>query len=240
MSTGSGLGYLACSNCPNYGSREKTHLILDGLGMLPVIGEPMDALNCQAYAMEGQYVDAAMSCADAIPVLGIGFTLVKWAKNSVRAGEAADAARGAVKCVNSFTGDTLVLMADGTAKSIDQIKVGDKIANSEPESDEAEEHEVLAAHITDADKEYVDVTIETTMGLKVIHATAHHPFFNAATRQWVDAADLSVGDELKKYGVANLGPRVAHLRCQASHLQPDGPWRPHLLCPGGWHCGSSA
>ncbi|MCE6998528.1 hypothetical protein LZG04_27555 [Saccharothrix sp. S26] len=56
-------------------------------------------------------------------------------------------------CTNSFTGDTAVLMADGTTKRIDQIKVGDKVANSEPESEDTEQHEVLAVIVTDADKD---------------------------------------------------------------------------------------
>lgn len=52
------------------------------------------------------------------------------------------------KCKNSFTGDTLVLMADGSTRRIDQIEVGDKVANSEPESEETEQHEVLAVIVT--------------------------------------------------------------------------------------------
>ncbi|MBM7809697.1 hypothetical protein JOE68_000562 [Saccharothrix algeriensis] len=39
-------------------------------------------------------------------------------------------------------------MADGSTRRIDQIEVGDKVANSEPESEETEQHEVLAVIVT--------------------------------------------------------------------------------------------
>jgi hypothetical protein len=35
-------------------------------------------------------------------------------------------------CANSFTGDTPVLMADGSTKPIDEVEVGDEVAASEP------------------------------------------------------------------------------------------------------------
>ncbi len=103
----------------------------------------------------------------------------------------------AVQCKNSFTGDTLVLMADGSTKRLDEIKVGDEVAASEPESDKVEQHEVLAVIITDEDKDYVDLSIHTADGVQTISATAHHPFYNATTQHWVDAADLMVGHELR-------------------------------------------
>lgn len=44
-------------------------------------------------------------------------------------GVAGDAAES---CLNSFTGDTPVTMADGSKKPIDQIKVGDKVLATDP------------------------------------------------------------------------------------------------------------
>lgn len=102
--------------------------------------------------------------------------------------------------MNSFTGETLVLMADGSAKRIDEVKVGDKVANSDPESDNTEQHEVTAVHITDADKDYVDLTILTADGVETINTTTHHPFYSATASDWVDAADLKPGDQLNTPG----------------------------------------
>ncbi|XVV05954.1 polymorphic toxin-type HINT domain-containing protein [Actinosynnema sp. CA-248983] len=103
-------------------------------------------------------------------------------------------------CANSFTGDTHVLMADGTTKPIEDIKVGDRVANSEPGWERTEQHDVLAVIVTDSDKEYVDVAVAGPHGVETISATAHHPFYNATTDTWVDAAGLNVGDELDMPG----------------------------------------
>lgn len=122
--------------------------------------------------------------------------MIKIAKNGQKLADTAGNGKAAVKCANSFTGDTHVLMADGTTKPIDQIKVGDKITNSEPEDDKTETHVVLAVIVTDADKHYVALTITTLDGNKTIRATAHHPIYNASDGEWTDAGDLAPGDQL--------------------------------------------
>lgn len=104
---------------------------------------------------------------------------------------------------NSFSGDTLVLLADGSTKRIDEIEVGDEIANNDPESGNAagaERHEVVAVIVTDDDKDYVDVVVSTPSGEKTIRSTAHHPFYDAGLQEWVDAAELESGDLLQTPG----------------------------------------
>ncbi|WP_285751747.1 RHS repeat-associated core domain-containing protein [Lentzea sp. NBRC 105346] len=194
---GSGSAYPVCKSCPSYSTPEKVHFIFDALGMLPWVGEGFDAINCFAYGIGGDSENASMSCAAAVPGLGQAVTAYKWVQHS---DEIVDIFKAGGKCFNSFSGDTLVLMADGSTERIDEIKVGDKIANSQPESDKIESHEVLIVHVTEADKEYVDLTIATPDGPKTITATAHHPFYNATTHTWVDANVLVAGQELNTPG----------------------------------------
>ncbi|MFD4670828.1 polymorphic toxin-type HINT domain-containing protein [Lentzea sp. NPDC058450] len=126
----------------------------------------------------------------------------------------------AVKCPNSFSGDTLVLMADGTAKRIDEIQVGDKIANNDPEkaeSGQTELHDVVAVIVTDEDKEYVDVVVSTPTGDKMIRATAHHPFYNASAGTWTNAGELESGDLLLSPG--NGRTEVADTRTYAASMR---------------------
>jgi hypothetical protein len=52
-------------------------------------------------------------------------------------------------CPNSFAGDTPVLMADGTSKAIDEVRVGDDVANAEPDSDKTQRWGV-ALHADDS------------------------------------------------------------------------------------------
>ncbi|CCH29428.1 hypothetical protein BN6_21060 [Saccharothrix espanaensis DSM 44229] len=192
--------YAQCPGCGPGMTREKFQLLLDVIGLIPVLGEAADVANCGVHARYGELLDAGMSCSSAIPLLGIAAGLAKIAKNGKKLEETSDAGKAAVKCANSFTGDTRVLMADGSTKRIDQIKVGDNIANSEPESQETEQHGVVAVHVTDADKDYVDLVIATPRGDRTIRTTADHPFCNATAREWVDAAELGVGQQLNTPG----------------------------------------
>ncbi|MBS2966872.1 hypothetical protein KGA66_27815 [Actinocrinis puniceicyclus] len=121
--------------------------------------------------------------------------------------------------LNSFVGSTRVLMADGTSKPIDQIKVGDKIANNlagaNPDTRD-QTHTVTAVHVTHTDHDYTDVTVATTDGTRLTHAlpgsdlvvpldaatatitgTAHHLYWDATTRTWTEADHLRPGDQLQ-------------------------------------------
>ncbi|HKT00126.1 MAG TPA: LamG-like jellyroll fold domain-containing protein [Rugosimonospora sp.] len=60
---------------------------------------------------------------------------------------------------HSFTGATPILMADGTAKHIDQIKVGDHIQNSVPGQTGTQTHTVDKVIVTTTDHDFVDVTV---------------------------------------------------------------------------------
>ncbi|GAA0256441.1 hypothetical protein GCM10010492_66710 [Saccharothrix mutabilis subsp. mutabilis] len=194
--------YPKCAECRNGPwSREKLQMFIDMMGVaVPAIGDGADLANCGIHAAYGEWGDASLSCAAAVPIVGIAAGLAKMAKNGQKLADTAGDGKAAVKCANSFTGDTHVLMADGTTKPIDQIKVGDKVTNSEPESAETEQHVVLAVIVTDADKDYADLTIATPDGNKTIRATAHHPIYNATAKRWVDAGDLDPGDQLNTPG----------------------------------------
>ncbi|MER5429269.1 LamG-like jellyroll fold domain-containing protein [Streptomyces sp. NPDC002588] len=65
---------------------------------------------------------------------------------------------------HSFTGSTRVLMADGTAKAIDQVRVGDKIANSVPGATGTQAHAVTDVIVTHTDHDFVDVTVKGATG----------------------------------------------------------------------------
>lgn len=61
------------------------HMVLDGLGLVPVIGEPVDAINGIWYYAEGNVLDGSLSFASCIPVLGWFSTGGKWAHRGARA-----------------------------------------------------------------------------------------------------------------------------------------------------------
>ncbi|MET9795758.1 polymorphic toxin-type HINT domain-containing protein [Nocardiopsis alba] len=117
---------------------------------------------------------------------------------------------------NSFASGTLVVMADGTTKAIEDIRVGEKVLATDPEGGEEGPREVLATIIGSGTKTLVEITVDTTtqveaseleggvldevIGLPgptvlgdVIIATDGHPFWSPEMDAWVDAIDLVPG-----------------------------------------------
>ena len=84
------------------------HAVLDVAGLVPVIGEAADLANAAWYAAEGNYADAALSAASAIPFAGYAATAVKAGKYADKAVDAvqatdnvADAAKTAGKAADN-------------------------------------------------------------------------------------------------------------------------------------------
>ena len=86
--------------------------ILDVAGMIPVIGEPCDAINGCIYLCRGKYVDAGLSFVGLIPVAGIGATGVKLAKNAKKGARLIDGAQTALK-----VGDDVLQVAGEVKKT---------------------------------------------------------------------------------------------------------------------------
>lgn len=66
------------------------HMVLDGLGLIPFIGEGADAINAVWYAAEGNVIDAGLSSASMIPFLGWGAVGGKWTRRALKAEEIAE------------------------------------------------------------------------------------------------------------------------------------------------------
>ncbi|QTA35686.1 Ricin-type beta-trefoil lectin domain protein [Streptomyces sp. CA-256286] len=105
-----------------------------------------------------------------------------------------------VSC-NSFTPGTKVLMADGSAKPIEDVKVGDKVKATDPETGETRVETVSAEIKGEGLKNLVKVTIDTDgeRGSKTAEVTATdgHPFWVPEVGTWIDATDLQSGQWLQ-------------------------------------------
>ncbi|WP_307874373.1 DNRLRE domain-containing protein [Frankia nepalensis] len=99
---------------------------------------------------------------------------------------------------NSFDGDTEVLMADGTAKPIKDVDVGDRVLATDPETGRTEPHTVTDTIVGHGDKDLVDLTVATDAGPATIVATTGHPVWNETDDTWTDAGDLDPGDTLRQ------------------------------------------
>jgi RHS repeat-associated protein len=84
------------------------HAALDVAGLVPGVGEVADLANAAWYAAEGDYANAALSAASAIPFAGYAASAVKGAKYAAKgfdaaqsAAKGADAARSGSKAANT-------------------------------------------------------------------------------------------------------------------------------------------
>ncbi|MEU4806906.1 polymorphic toxin-type HINT domain-containing protein [Actinosynnema sp. NPDC023587] len=97
---------------------------------------------------------------------------------------------------NSFVPGTRVLMADGSSKPIEQVKIGDRVLAWDQETGKTEAKPVTATILGQGLKHLVELTIDTHDGARTVTATGNHPLWSPETKQWVDAADLKAGDRL--------------------------------------------
>ena len=101
------------------------HLALDGVGMIPVVGEVADLANGAWYAAEGDWANAALSAGAAIPFAGNVATGAKWVKRGV---DVADTISDGVKAADK--------VADG-AKALDKAADGTKVAKAADDAPKA-------------------------------------------------------------------------------------------------------
>jgi hypothetical protein len=88
-------------------------------------------------------------------------------------------------------------MADGSTKPIENVKVGDKVLSTDPETGKTQAQPVLAT-ITGTDtKHLIQITVTTPhhKGKKsgVVIATDNHPFWTEHPGQWTQAGQLKPG-----------------------------------------------
>lgn len=131
-------------------------------------------------------------------------------KTTSRGGEdAATTGRTAARtCLRSFAGTTLVLMADGSKKPIEDIKVGDKVVATDPETGERVTRKVTRVWVHD------DELSELEFGDGTALATTEDHLFWSVTDQRFERADqlsageLVYGDGGRRVAVTGLRPET--------------------------------
>ncbi|WP_405096834.1 polymorphic toxin-type HINT domain-containing protein [Micromonospora sp. NBC_01412] len=98
---------------------------------------------------------------------------------------------------HSFDPSTRVLLADGSSKPIEDLKHGDEVAATDPETGRSAAKPVTQLHVNQ-DRDLTDLTVRDAKTGKttVLKTTQHHPFWDATDGRWVDAAKLAVGHRL--------------------------------------------
>ncbi|MFF5293698.1 RHS repeat-associated core domain-containing protein [Paractinoplanes globisporus] len=112
-------------------------------------------------------------------------------------------AENAASCAgaNSFAAGTLVLMADGSTKRIEDVRIGDKVVATDPTTGRTGVRVVTALIVGVGEKQMVELTVDLDgdKGGKTatVDATDGHPFWAPDLHRWVDAGDLKPGAMLR-------------------------------------------
>ncbi|MGW6804285.1 polymorphic toxin-type HINT domain-containing protein [Streptomyces sp. NPDC055039] len=96
-------------------------------------------------------------------------------------------------CTQCFLAGTEVLLADGSTKNIEDVKVGDKVLATAPETGETGPREVSRLIVTEDDRHFNKLSIATGDGIESLTATYEHPFWSPSEHRWVEAANLAPG-----------------------------------------------
>ncbi|QGV77320.1 hypothetical protein EIZ62_02900 [Streptomyces ficellus] len=203
---------------PGMSVKDAIHLSLDLIGLFPVVGEPADAVNCIAYAVEANLAkygigskdaakDAALSCAAMLPFAGWAAAAAKgvgWAKKfGVDTEKVFEAIGNFFKkknpCnpKNSFPAGTMVLMGDGSTQPIERIAIGDSVLASDPVTGESGARRVDATIFTPDDLAFTEISLPSASGGGSLTSTSNHPFWSVNARAWTSAGDLKEGDTLR-------------------------------------------
>jgi hypothetical protein len=108
---------------------------------------------------------------------------------------------GGGSCLNSFSPDTKVLLADGRTAPIKDIKPGDQVLATDPTTGDTAAKTVLTTIIGNGTKNLVGITIDTDgdtgHAADTIIATDGHPFWVSDLSEWVMANHLRAGQWLQ-------------------------------------------
>ncbi|MBT2480365.1 polymorphic toxin-type HINT domain-containing protein [Streptomyces sp. ISL-94] len=102
---------------------------------------------------------------------------------------------------NSFVPGTKILMADGSAKPIEDVQLDERVLATEAETGSTTAEPVAALIVGQGQKHLVEITIDTDgdsgNASEKVTATDHHPFWVASVGKWLDATDLKPGQWLR-------------------------------------------
>ncbi|MGL4306894.1 MAG: toxin C-terminal domain-containing protein [Mycobacteriaceae bacterium] len=112
-----------------------------------------------------------------------------------------DAVQAGKNCANSFTGNTVVVMGDGSRKPISEIMLDDVVLAKNPTNGLEQAQPVTALIRNGGAHEMVRLGFG---GDTFVDATLEHPFWSVDAQQYVDAGDLKVGERV----LAGSGARV--------------------------------
>ncbi|MBM0234110.1 hypothetical protein JNW91_21045 [Micromonospora sp. STR1_7] len=211
-----GLGAVGCAAIGGFVGGAVSSLVTDGLdaedeSIWQLAGGAIgEGLLGAAFGAGAVLLGAAAFGGGVAVTSGMGLRasgqMAMGAMRSSVSGTGRGAAGGLRGCVNSFVPGTAVVLADGTAKAIEEIAVGDSVLATDPETGQTLPETVAATIVGQGTKNLVKITTDGDGGdaSGTLIATDNHPFWVPDRGQWRDATDLQPGQWLQ----TSAGTRV--------------------------------
>jgi RHS repeat-associated protein len=113
---------------------EEAHFVLDAMGAIPVIGEPIDAIHGIIYAVNGDYANAGISFVAVIPIYGDTGKIAKYSMKAIDVFTVAGRTFNSSKAAARY--NKIITKFDGSRKVADAIwdsggkKMGVRVGNN--------------------------------------------------------------------------------------------------------------
>ncbi|MFD5636191.1 polymorphic toxin type 30 domain-containing protein [Streptomyces sp. NPDC127077] len=124
-----------------------------------------------------------------------------------------------------FLAGTDVLLADGSTKDIEDIKLGEKVLATDPKTGITGPRRVTRLIRTEGDKHFNELSIATENGIEKLTATHGHPLWSPSQRDWIAAGALKPGMTLRTntgHTVIVTGNRPFTKHTRTYNLTVDG------------------
>lgn len=115
--------------------------------------------------------------------------------------EADPSPTGGCEAAHSFLAGTPVRLASGASKPISQVKAGDKVLATDPQTGLSRPETVVKVIVTHTDEDFTDLSVAGPTAHSPpqrITTTWHHPFWDATHHRWTDASDLTPATHLRR------------------------------------------
>lgn len=124
---------------------------------------------------------------------GLGATFIEnFCADNPRKGVGED---GMIDC---FSAGTKVKTGNDTSKNIEDLKEGDVVQSYNVATGEIQSDFVAAVRTQQTDKLMLEMTFEENGETSTVHCTEDHQFLTS-NRGWVQAKDLTAGDDIISY-----------------------------------------
>ncbi|HEV7964462.1 MAG TPA: RICIN domain-containing protein [Actinoplanes sp.] len=165
---------------------------------LKAISLTLGELRVAMIALNVEGIEAALAALKSSAIETRAFLKIQKMALAARTKALVEAFSSCVR-THSFAAGTGVLMADGSTKPIEDVRVGDWVRNATPGGG-VEVHRVTQVHVTLDDTEFTELTVAAAGARSIITATQNHPFYDLTRHEFVDASRLAVGDRLQTGG----------------------------------------